>query len=83
MSFNFRQLDPRFRRLFAIANLSMAAGLLLKLFVHPSNPLANDWLHAICGFLLGLAIAIDLSVFIVARRCGVFARAGQDAPLSH
>jgi hypothetical protein len=61
MPFNFRQFDARARRLFAIGNACLAAGLMLRLFVHPSSDIANNWLHAVFGFLLGISIAINLS----------------------
>jgi type II secretory pathway component PulM len=69
MSLDFRQLDPKTRRLVAIGNLCLVAGLLLWLFVHPSSQLSNTWLHAIYGFLLGLSTAINLSAVVIARRC--------------
>jgi len=69
MSFTYRNLDSKARRLIAIGNLCMAVGLLLMLFVHPSGNTGRNWLHAVTGFLLGLSIAINLFAFSFARRC--------------
>lgn len=69
MSIARRNLDPKAKRLIAIANLSLAIGLLLILFVHPSGNTGRNWLHAVSGFLLGLSIAINLFAFRFASRC--------------
>jgi hypothetical protein len=69
MSSAYRNLDPKARRQIAIANLSLAVGLLLILFVHPSGNIGRNWLHVLSGFLLGLSIAINLFVFRFASRC--------------
>jgi hypothetical protein len=52
-----------------LANISLVIGLLLWTF-RASIPVNQDWLHAVCGFLLGLSITINLFVFRFARRCG-------------
>jgi hypothetical protein len=64
-----RQLDPKTRRLLAIGNMSLVVGLLLWLFVHPSGQIEKNWLHAVCGFLLGLSVTINLMGLVFARRC--------------
>jgi hypothetical protein len=64
-----RQLDPKTRRLLAIGNISLVVGLLLWLFVHPSGQIEKNWLHAVCGFLLGLSATINLMGLVFARRC--------------
>ena len=69
MCIPIRQLDPKTRRLLAIGNMSLVVGLLLWLFVHPSGQIEKNWLHAVCGFLLGLSITINLMGLIFARRC--------------
>ena len=51
-----------------IANSSLAIGLLLKQFVHPSSQMGTNWLHAVCGFLLGLSIALNLKLVLARRR---------------
>jgi len=60
--------DPKFRLSFLIANLSLVLSLLLELFAHPSGQLAKDWLHALCGFLLGISIVINLKLVLARRR---------------
>lgn len=65
-----QQLDPKTRRLRAIANVSLVIGLLLWIFVHPTGQFERNWLHAVCGFLLGMSITINLFGLRSARRCG-------------
>lgn len=55
-----RQLDPKARRRVVLANLSLAAGLLLRVLVHPAGQMERNWLDAICGFMIGLSIAVNL-----------------------
>ena len=69
MSIARRNLDPKARRQIAIANLSLATGLLLILFVHPSGNIGRNWLHAVSGFQLGRSIVINLFALRFARRC--------------
>jgi hypothetical protein len=49
--------------------MSLVVGLLLWLFVHPSGQIEKNWLHAVCGFLLGLSVTINLMGLVFARRC--------------
>jgi len=72
-----RLLDRKTRRLMAIGNISLVIGLLLWLFVHSSGQMERNWLHGVCGFLLGLSITINLFGLWVARRC----RAGSSLEL--
>jgi zinc transporter ZupT len=60
-----------------VANLSLAVGLLLSVFVHPSGQLQRDWLDAICGFLLGLSITMNFFGLWRSRR-GASAHGVQD-----
>jgi hypothetical protein len=83
MSFSFRQLDPKTRRLVATGNLCLVAGLLLWLFVHPAGQLANTWLHASYGFLLGLSIAINISALVIARSSNRHENHDGDSPVPH
>jgi hypothetical protein len=69
MRTSMQHLDPRTRRLMAIANIALVIGLLLWLFVHPSSQVEKNWLHASSGFLLGLSITINLLALPFARRC--------------
>ena len=70
MLFPSRRLDPKTRRLLAIGNIALVSGLLLWLFVHPAGQIERNWLHAVCGFLLGLSVTINLMELVFARRCG-------------
>jgi hypothetical protein len=65
----YRQRDPRVRRLLFIANLCLVAGLLPRLFPEPASPQTRMVLHAACGVLLGIAIAMNLSGLRLSRRC--------------
>jgi hypothetical protein len=63
-----RLLDRKTRRLMAIGNIALVIGLLLWLFVHPAAQTERNWLHAVCGFLLGFSITISLYGLRFARR---------------
>jgi hypothetical protein len=63
-----RNLDPRHRRLFQIANISLVLGLvpwIFREYIH----INHDWLDAYCGFFLGLSVTINLVCLRAARRC--------------
>lgn len=67
MCIPIQQFDRKGRVLFFIANMSLVIGLLLwnfREYLLASNPLERDLLHAVCGFLLGLSITINLSGLI-------------------
>lgn len=66
---NYRSLDSNTRRRIALANGALAVGLLLRLFVHPANAMARNWLDAVVGCLLGLSLAVNLFGLRSARRC--------------
>jgi len=66
-----RNLDPRSRRLFQLANAALAAGLLLRLFVHASRPVGQDWLDGLQGLLLGFSIAVNLMTIYKRRRARI------------
>ncbi|MGD0891097.1 MAG: hypothetical protein ABR923_06145 [Terracidiphilus sp.] len=83
MSFKFRQLDPKSRRLIAAGNLCLAAGLLILNLPHPANQTERNWFHGIGGFLIGLSISISLSALFVARRCNWIDRAEHNSPVAH
>jgi ethanolamine ammonia-lyase large subunit len=51
-----------------MGNVSLVVGLLLSAFVHPDSQIVRNWLHGICGFLLGISIAINLCALIRCRR---------------
>jgi hypothetical protein len=54
----------------AIANISLVLGLTPWIF-REYVPVSQNWLHAVCGFLFGLYIAIMLFGLRGARRCGI------------
>jgi len=62
-----RQLGPKARHLRAVANISLILGLTPWIF-REYIPLSQNWLHAVCGFLLGLFITINLFWLRRARR---------------
>ena len=63
-----QQLNRKTRSLMAIGNIALVIGLLLWLFVHPAAQVERNWLHAVCGFLLGLSITFNLYGLWSARR---------------
>jgi hypothetical protein len=68
MCIPIRQLDPKWRRMMAVGNFSLVAGLLLWNF-RSYIPAGPDWLHPVCGLLFGLSIGINLFGLRLARRC--------------
>jgi hypothetical protein len=64
-----QKLDKKTRCLMALANISLVLGLSLWLCVHPTAQIEKNWLHAICGFLLGFNVTVNLCRLRVARRC--------------
>lgn len=77
MSPMYRRFDPKTRRLFAIANFSLAFGLLPWVF-HEYIHVNHNWVDAFCGFFIGLSIALNLFCLSAARRCRAV-RSGVDA----
>lgn len=65
----YRKRDPRTRRQMAIANLSLAIGLILWVFVRPSLAAPHLWIDAICGMFMGISIGGNLMLVLRARRC--------------
>ena len=65
-----RQLDARTRQRMVLANLSLAAGLMLRVLVHPAGQIQRNWLDAACGFLLGISIGVNLFGLWSCRHCG-------------
>lgn len=57
-----REINPKSRRLFAIASVCVTVGLLLPMLFHPSAPSARSVLHFVCGNLIGVSGSINLSV---------------------
>lgn len=59
---------PKNRRQRVIANLSLVIALLLSNFAHPSSQFHRNWLHLLCGMLLGISVALSICVLRSARR---------------
>ena len=68
MCIPIHQRSRRERILFAIANLSLAAGIALPYVFHSANSLGENWLHAARGFLMGIAIGVHLFLGLARRR---------------
>jgi hypothetical protein len=64
----YRRLDPKHRRLFELANVSLVLGLTPWIF-REYFPVNHNWLDAFCGFFLGLSVTINLFCLRAARRC--------------
>jgi len=64
----YRRLDPKHRRLLAIANAALVLGLVPWIFRGPIH-FNHDWLDAFCGFFMGLSITVNLYCLRAARRC--------------
>ncbi len=56
------EMTTKSRKLFAMASVCLAVGLLLPMLFHPSAPSARNLLHFVCGLLLGLSMSINLSM---------------------
>jgi hypothetical protein len=69
MRLSHSQFDPKTRRILALGNLCLAAGLVLFTFVHPSSQIARNWTHGLSGFLLGFSITVNLFALGLRRRC--------------
>jgi hypothetical protein len=65
----FKQRDPITRRRMVIGNLSLAAALILWNFARHGDSPANRAYHFLYGLLLGISLAVNLSVALRARRC--------------
>lgn len=64
----YRRLDPKSRRLVAIANFSLVLGLLpwvFREYIHFNH----NGVDAFCGFFIGLSITLNLFCLRAARRC--------------
>jgi len=57
-----REIDPKSRKLFAMALACLTVGLLLPMLFHPAAQSARNLLHFVCGLLLGLSLSINLSM---------------------
>lgn len=68
MCTDYRKLDPKSRRLRAIANASLVLGLtpwIFREYLHVNS----NWLHAFCGIFLGVSIAANFFWIGLAHQC--------------
>jgi hypothetical protein len=66
----YRLLDPKSRFILGIGNFSLVAALLLRLFVHPSSSIGEDWFDGVSGFLLAFYITINFAILRRQRHGG-------------
>jgi hypothetical protein len=64
----YSQHAPRIRRVLAIGNLCLVAGLLLWNFARPANQIQQNLLHGLTGLLIGFSITVNLCMLRFARR---------------
>jgi len=62
------QRSVKDRVLFGIANIALCIGIALPYLVHAEGA-ARNWLHGICGLLLGISIGIKLFGLRFGRGC--------------
>ncbi len=62
-------MDQRTRRMVALANLGLAVGLSLNLFVHPESAMARDLVHGVSGMLMGVSLGVNLFGSRRSHRC--------------
>jgi hypothetical protein len=60
--------NPQTRRVVAIGNLCLVAGLLLWNFARPANQIQQNLLHGLTGLLIGFSITVNLCMLRFARR---------------
>ncbi len=63
----YQRLNPKFRRLFQLANIALVLGLWLWVF-RDSIHANHAWLDPFCGFFMGLSVTIYLYCLRAARR---------------
>lgn len=61
--------DGKGRWLRFVANLALAAGLLLWIFARQVGGHAHAWLDAVIGLLIGLSIGMNLMLVWKSRTC--------------
>ena len=69
MRWGRRRTDQRTRRMVALANLGLALGLSLNLFVHPEGAMARDWVHGVSGMLMGISLGVNFFRLRRSQRC--------------
>lgn len=61
MCLTAQEKSTKARRMMKAGYLCLAAGLLLQQFAHPSGATAQNWLHGVIGFLMGISIVAMLA----------------------
>jgi hypothetical protein len=56
------EINSKSRKLFAMASVCLAVGLLLPMLFHPAAQPARNLLHFVCGLLLGLSMSVNLAM---------------------
>lgn len=56
------QTNSKSRKLFAMASVCLAVGLLPPMLFHPAALSARNLMHFVCGLLLGLSMSINLAM---------------------
>jgi hypothetical protein len=57
-----REINPKSRRLVALASAWLAIGLVLPMVLHPSGQSSRNLLHFVCGLLIGMSLSINLGM---------------------
>ncbi|HEY1207916.1 MAG TPA: hypothetical protein VGE85_00975 [Terracidiphilus sp.] len=65
-----RRLGSKSNLFIFIGSLSLAAGILLERFVHPSGSIERNLQHGFSGLLLALSIVFNFFALWLARRNG-------------
>jgi hypothetical protein len=63
-----RKESRKLRWMHVLANASLALGLLLRLFVHPTGTSQHAALDFAVGLLLGVSIAVNFHVVLLRKR---------------
>ncbi len=56
------EINSKSRKLFAMASVCLAVGLLLPMLFHPAAQPPRNLLHFVCGVLLGLSMSVNLAM---------------------
>ncbi|MGA3128103.1 MAG: hypothetical protein ABSD13_15475 [Candidatus Korobacteraceae bacterium] len=52
-----------------LGRICLVVGLGAPMVIHPVSQAGRNWLHAACGFMLGLSITVMLMTMRRSRRC--------------
>ena len=68
MGLTGRNDSCKLRNLMALANGSLAVGLLLRMFVHPAGSSAHAALDFFVGLLLGISVTVNIHALLLRKR---------------